>query len=147
MKILFVCTGNTCRSPMAQALFKKMAEENNLNADCYSAGISAFTGTPASSNSVAALKEIGIDISGFRSSSLSSLMPIINDFDLFVPMTYNHALTLINFGIKKNKIFLLKKDVPDPYGGDLELYRATRDVLLQLLDDLAAFVEKKTGEL
>ena len=146
MKILFVCTGNTCRSPMAQAIFQKMAEEKNLNAECISAGISAFTGTPASSNSVSALKEIGIDISGFRSSSITSLLPVINDFDLFVPMTYNHALTLMNIGIKKNKIFLLKKDVPDPYGGDLERYRATRDELMKLLDDLADYVEKKTGE-
>ena len=146
MKILFVCTGNTCRSPMAQALFQKTAAEKNLNADCFSAGISAFTGTPASSNAVAVLKEKGIDISDFRSSSLTSLLPVIDDYDLFVPMTYNHAITLLNIGIKKHKIFLLKKDVPDPYGGDLERYRTARDELIELLDDLAEYVEKKTGE-
>ena len=142
MKILFVCSGNTCRSPMAQAVFKKIAADRNLNVECRSAGIAAFTGSPASDNSVAALNELGIDLSDFRSTSITSLIPQLNEFDLFVPMTYSHAMALLQLGVEKKKIYLFDTDVSDPYGGDLSVYRATRDELLKKLDTLAEFVEK-----
>lgn len=141
MKILFVCSGNTCRSPMAQAVFRKIAAEKNLNAECSSAGISTFTGSPASDNSVKALKEIGIDLSDFRSTSITALIPRLKEFDLFVPMTYAHAMALLRLGVEKKKIYLFDTDVSDPYGGDLSVYRATRDELVQKLDKLAEFIE------
>ncbi len=141
MKILFICSGNTCRSPMAQAVFQKIAAEKNLSVECKSAGIAAFTGSPASENSVAALQEIGIDLSNFRSTSITALIPRLDEFDLFVPMTYSHAVALLQLGVEKKKIYLFNTDVSDPYGGDLSVYRATRDELLKQLDILAEFVE------
>ena len=141
MKILFICSGNTCRSPMAQAVFQKIAAEKNLSVECKSAGIAAFTGSPASENSVAELQEIGIDLSNFRSTSITALIPRLDEFDLFVPMTYSHAVALLQLGVEKKKIYLFNTDVSDPYGGDLSVYRATRDELLKQLDILAEFVE------
>lgn len=141
MKILFVCSGNTCRSPMAQAIFQKLAAENNIDVECRSAGIATFTGSPASDNSITALNEIGIDISDFRSTSITSLLPTLSEFDLFVPMTYSHAMALLQIGVEKKKIYLFESDVSDPYGGDLNVYRATRDELAEKLETFADFVE------
>ena len=141
MKILFVCSGNTCRSPMAQAIFQKIAAEKNLNVECESAGIATFTGSPESENSVTALQEIDIDLSNFRSTSITALIPRLGEFDLFVPMTYSQAVALLQLGVEKKKIYLFNTDVSDPYGGDLSVYRATRDELLKQLDTLAKFIE------
>ncbi len=66
MKILFVCTGNTCRSPMAQGLFRNMAPEH----ECSSAGLSALPGQPASPQAAACCKELGVDISPTAPGSL-----------------------------------------------------------------------------
>ena len=65
--IAFVCTGNTCRSPMAEAIFNKIAEEKDLPVRAVSFGLAAVKGMPASKQSVAVCQEIGIDLSGFQS--------------------------------------------------------------------------------
>jgi len=62
MNILFVCTGNTCRSPMAAALFNKIAMEKDLDVRIESAGLFANDGEAASANSIAAMKDYGIDL-------------------------------------------------------------------------------------
>ena len=144
MRILFVCTGNTCRSPMAQALFEREIGERGVDCECRSAGISAFTGSPASDNAVAVMKELGIDLSKFRSTSLKAILA--DEYDLYVPMTYAHAQALIALGVGKHKIYLFDRDVSDPYGGSVDVYRTTRDELIQKLKKLADFVEKKTEE-
>jgi protein-tyrosine-phosphatase len=67
MNILFVCTGNTCRSPMAEGLFKDMLKKNNIdNIRVSSAGISVFPGEQANEKAIKALKEKGIDIRSHR---------------------------------------------------------------------------------
>ena len=142
MKILFVCSGNTCRSPMAEAMFREIAKEQELNVECCSAGVLTYTGSPASENTIEVLKEIGIDISNFRSTDIKSLFPEIDTIDLFVPMTYTHAMILMQYGIEKKKIYLFDHDIPDPYGRDIEVYRKTRDDLAEQLEKLAEFVKK-----
>ncbi len=140
MKILFVCSGNTCRSPMAQAMFEKMCKENNINAECKGAGTVTSTGIPASENSVEVMREIGIDLSGYRSTSIKAIL--LEEIDLFVPMTYIHAMTLMQLGVPKNKIYMFEQDISDPYGGDLERYRSTRDEIYEHLKGLLEFVGK-----
>ena len=68
MKIMFICTGNICRSAMAKALFQKMVEENNKNIEVYSSGISAYTGDEPTYNAIEAMKEYGIDLSNHRAT-------------------------------------------------------------------------------
>ena len=69
--IAFVCTGNTCRSPMAEAIFNDMAEKNGVCVRAESFGIATSTGLPVSENSVIACKEIGIDLSGKASTAVA----------------------------------------------------------------------------
>lgn len=122
-KILFVCSGNTCRSPMAQGIFNKLSKEKNLDYIAESAGILTKTGLPYSKNSVIACKEMDIDIE--KGKSVSMLDVNINDYDLFVPMSVSHAQALVAYGADKDKIMLLKSTgISDPYGGDLDVYRA-----------------------
>ncbi len=124
---------------MAEYLFRKICSERNINAECRSAGIATFTGAPASDNSVEVMKEIGIDLSNFRSSRINALN--LDEFDLFVPMTYSHALGLLTMGVEKKKIYLFDKDVTDPYGGDIGVYRETRDEIAENLVKLADFIK------
>ena len=117
--VLFVCTGNTCRSPMAQAIFQRTAEENKLDCTSESAGIAVGTeGRPATAEAVNALRKLGIDISGHRSRSVRSLD--MSRVDLFAAMTMDHAEMLVNLGVPKNKIYVM--DILDPYGGNQEIY-------------------------
>lgn len=143
MKILFVCSGNTCRSPMAQMMFEKLAKEKGIDAECFGAGTSACTGASASENAVAVLKEIDIDISDYKSTSIKNLK--LNDFDLFVPMTFAHAAFLMSLGVDREKIYLFDKDITDPYGGDINVYRETRYELAKALNQLAYFLNFRNG--
>ena len=121
-KILFVCSGNTCRSPMAQGIFNKLAKEKNLDYIAESAGILTKTGLPYSQNSVTACKEMDIDIENGKSVSILDVN--INEYDLFVPMSVSHAQAIVAYGADKDKIMLLKSTgVSDPYGGNLDVYR------------------------
>lgn len=121
-KILFVCSGNTCRSPMAQGIFNELAKEKNLDYIAESAGILTKTGLPYSQNSVTACKEMDIDIENGKSVSILDVN--INEYDLFVPMSVSHAQALVAYGADKDKIMLLKSTgVSDPYGGNLDVYR------------------------
>ena len=142
MKIFFVCTGNTCRSPMAEYIFAEEAKKRNLDCECRSAGIVTYTGSPASDNSVAVLKEIGIDLSKFRSTSIKAIF--FESFDLYVPMEYFHEMALKEYGIPSNKIYHLSKNIADPYGKSIEYYRYTRDDIINEMKILADYIEEQS---
>lgn len=141
MRILFVCSGNTCRSPMAEAMFKKISQERKLDVQAFGAGIMTADGLSASDNAISVMRELDINLADYKSTDISSVD--IESFDLFVPMTLSHAKSLISLGVDKKKIYLFSSDVSDPYGGSAEVYRATRDELAEKLNALADFVEEK----
>lgn len=120
MKILFVCTGNTCRSPMAEGLFNKLVSDKKIeNVISSSAGLFAMTGDEVSPNSVKACERFGVDISSHRARRITAY--ILDETDKFVCMTPEHAASLSLY-VQSEKIIVLGNGIPDPYGGDLETY-------------------------
>lgn len=136
MNILFVCTGNTCRSPMAEGLMKILLKKQNQN-EIYvsSAGVSACDGLFASTNAQIAAKNRGADISLHSSRRVDKHM--LASADLILCMTKSHKNQLCSmFSDYKNKIYTLPEyvhcncyadstgpdEISDPFGGDIEEY-------------------------
>ena len=138
MKLLFVCTGNTCRSPMAAALMNKISKENKIDVVSTSAGIFAEVGSGASENAVLAMESYGIDISGHKARQLSE--EIIADADIVLTMTEGHKMMIEAYA--PEKIFSLYEfigsygDIADPFGGDIEEYQETASELYSVLDEV-----------
>lgn len=133
MKILIVCTGNTCRSPMAEGIFKNIAKNMDLNLKISSAGISALDGDRVSAGAVKAMKNIGIDISGYKSSLVN--IELVEEADIILTMSNSHKDILSSrFPNFRDKIYLLNdyafgktNDIEDPFGGSLSGYEIARD--------------------
>lgn len=129
MNIIFVCTGNTCRSPMAEYYLKS----KNLNGvNVISRGFGE--GEPVSSKSVAVMAEIGIDISNHISSRITESEA--ENADAIICMTESHRQLLIYLGVNPKRIYVLGGGIPDPFGGDLEVYRNCRNKILMSIDSL-----------
>lgn len=145
MHITFICTGNTCRSPMAEGIARKIAAEKYPDQDWTfsSAGLAAFNGSPASRHSIDVCGERGIDLSAHRSQRLNP--EIAAKTDLFAVMTAGHAQILRQCGIPAEKIAVPDGEIPDPYGGDEEEYRDCRDEITRAVEKLLASVAGQPG--
>lgn len=134
-KILFVCTGNTCRSPMAQMILRSKMKERKIKWwDVASCGIRAEVGADMSANSRAALHDAGIEIVAFQSRQLTQKM--IESSTLVITMTASQKQVLEGCGNVVCVKDICGYDIPDPYGGNLELYKKTRDALTTACDDI-----------
>ncbi len=137
-KLLFVCTGNTCRSPMAQGLAASWLKNKGVaGVLAESAGLATMDGLPASEHAVLALREYGIDISAHRSRQL--LPSHLEEAELVAVMTASMGDVLRRrFPAHSDKIITLlpDRDVSDPYGGSPDDYRETRDLLADALPEL-----------
>lgn len=149
--VLFVCTGNTCRSPMAEAMFRGMlAEHLGCSLDevhergwtVGSAGVGAAEGERAATNAQVVMRERGFDIGGHRSRYASP--EVVGEADVVVALSGSHlrALEGSSPGSAGNLRLLDPSGVPDPIGGSLEVYRRCADHihgrLSELLQDVVA---------
>lgn len=139
MNILFVCTGNTCRSAMAAAIMNKIAVENDLDILIESAGVFAAGGESASENAVKAVAKYGIDMSGHRAQPVTD--DLIKQSDLILTMTEGHKQLLLPMAGEKVQTLTeyagASGDISDPYGGDLEEYEETAQQIYDALVDAA----------
>ena len=138
--ILFVCTGNTCRSPMAEAICRKLLADrlecapNELSArgiEIASAGIAADYGHPASPEAVVLLAEDGIELSHHESQPIS--VSLLERSDFVLTMTAHHRLVILNHRPDlADRVHVLgsdQRDIPDPIGGGMDVYRQCREAI------------------
>jgi glycine hydroxymethyltransferase len=148
--VLFICTGNVCRSPMAEGIFRH-AVRSRGDYRVLSAGLGAMEGQPPSAFAVQAVKELGIDIAGQRSHMLTP--ELVEQADFIFGMTHSHVDTVMMlYPQAAEKTFLLRefdetldwyeKDISDPIGGSYEVYLNCRDQIEQGIVSLLRFVER-----
>src|SRR5437764_9324371 len=151
--ILFICTGNVCRSPMAEGIFRQ-AVKGRGDYRVLSAGLGAMEGQPPSIYAVQAVRELGIDISAQRSRML--IPEMVQQADYIFGMTHSHIDTvMLLYPQAAEKTFLLRefdetldlfeKDISDPIGGSYEVYLNCRDQIEQGLPSLLRFIEQSEG--
>ncbi|MDD5016219.1 MAG: low molecular weight protein arginine phosphatase [Atribacterota bacterium] len=156
--ILFVCTGNTCRSVMAEGIFKKILKVKEINKNSYhilSAGISALPGISPTSEAILAASEQGADISQHEALPLQE--DLVKKADLILVMSHRHEEYIQRkFPFVENKVFLIKKyareselknnqsmdkndEIVDPIGESLDFYRT---VAMELRINLEKIIDK-----
>lgn len=136
MRILFVCTGNTCRSAMAEAIARRIARERGMSdVDVGSAGTAAWEDAPASDGALLVCLERDTDLSSHQARLATR--ELLDTYDLVLAMGPHHVERLEAIG-GKGKTFLLTtwtsrgavdRPIGDPFGGELSLYRETYDEL------------------
>jgi len=149
--VLFICTGNICRSPMAEGLLRHLAGDEVVVG---SAGLGAGRGQPPSAHAVAALKEEGIDITGIRSRPVTP--DLLEKADYIFTMTRDHLdMLLLLYPEMAAKARLLRfgdaaegrrADVTDPIGGTRETYEACKEDIKRSLPQVLRLVTGKTAK-
>ncbi len=140
MKVLFICTGNTCRSSMAEAMMRYHIARRGLahTIEVMSAGTCAIPGAPASPLAIEVMTERGYAIQGHQATALELLL--LEQVDVVLTMTMGHyAHVLSMFPAMKDKVHTLAafigmgEDVMDPFGGDKRTYEACADMLEEMV--------------
>jgi len=130
MRILCVCTGNTCRSPMMASLLQEALRAHGMEATVESAGTGAAVGDPASAGAAAAMASRGLDLQAHRSRPIRALD--LSVFDRIYTVSSRHAAYVRGHGVPPERIAVLAAEhggVPYPWGGDQSVYEETAAVL------------------
>lgn len=134
MNIVFVCTGNTCRSPMAEAIFREKTKEFANNLNIISCGLGSMPGDTASENAIRVMAERNIDISSHRSRQINQY--IIEEADYIICLALSHYRFLEQTA--GEKLILLGEGISDPYLGDLSVYRDCANSIENAIEKLLA---------
>ena len=143
MKIIFVCSGNTCRSPMAECAFEELLREEGVSGvEVESRGVVANVGAPISENARKALEEAEIPLKEHVAKQITT--DDILASDLVICMTERHKMRLGNLP----KVFTLHQmtgcgDIKDPYGGDEKVYKECLNELLVALKKLMPIIKRQ----
>ncbi|MCB1127678.1 MAG: glycine hydroxymethyltransferase, partial [Verrucomicrobiae bacterium] len=152
--VLFICTGNVCRSPMAEGLFRHLTKDRG-EFRILSAGVGAVSGMRPSGHAINAMQELGIDISQQRSRALTT--GLIREADLVFGMTQGHVDSIALMHPEAiEKTFLLRhfeegvpryeRDVADPIGAPLEVYRVCRDQIHRAIKTMLKHIDSDAAD-
>jgi len=148
--VVFVCTANICRSPMAEALFRHAldgAGDSMHSISASSAGVSAIDDLPASANSVEAMRKVGLQLSDHRSRHLTQAM--VSKALVVFCMTESHRdIIHLQYRKQPTRLHLMRefmtdtndREIPDPFGGNLRTYESCRDSMVEAIPSLLQFV-------
>jgi protein arginine phosphatase len=154
VKILFVCTGNTCRSPMAEVLLDRALKERGVEGVTVgSAGTGAWDGAPVSEGAYLVALENGLDLSAHQARLLTR--ELVEQADLILTMSRQHRARVSDLA-GEDKVVVLGEyagqggtspEVRDPYGGELEGYRETFTQLDHLISGVVdRLVRERSGD-
>lgn len=131
MRIMFICTGNICRSAMAHKMLEKKAKEENKDIEVYSCGVFAEDGDVPTYEGIDVMKEYGIDLSKHRATNIRNSN--IKDMDVILCATSSHKNNVISmYPELKEKVYTMKEyagydknniDIKDPWGYGIATYR------------------------
>lgn len=154
MKIMFICTGNICRSAMADVMLKSKIKNTNLEneLEVYSAGTHADTGAHATYTAIEAMEELGIDLKSHQATNVMD--SDIQDMDLILCATSKHKRLILSvFPKLQDKTYTIKEfaeydvesglDISDPWGYDLSVYRSCASLLENCIDNIISKIQKK----
>ena len=153
MRIMFICTGNICRSAMAEGMMKKLIEEKNIDAQIFSCGIYAETGDYATYNAIEAVKDYEVDISSHRATNIRDSK--IKEMDLILCATVSHKQSVLYLYPELTwKIYTMKEhagidkdgqdlDIKDPWGYDLDVYHHCALEIKECLDKIVKKIKSK----
>ncbi len=142
-RILMVCTANICRSPMAEALARRYAQERQQHIEIRSCGTHALTGQPASANGIKAVREVGGELDGHASQPVTE--ELVDWADRILVMELRHASHIRElFPRSDEKLQMLgtfggTMEIDDPYGGWIFKYRRSRDEIRRCVE---AFIDR-----
>ena len=150
-KIMFVCTGNICRSAMAEKMLAKRVKEENLDIEVYSCGVSAQSGDWPTFFSIEACKDYGVDLAKHRATNI--IYSDIEEMDLVLCATESHKDIVLDwYPDLEGKVFTMKEyvndtengiDIKDPWGYDSEVYRKCASEIESIIEKIVEIERNK----